>query len=201
MSDKKTMSFISFVHLIGHLCNVLLVEGKLKEDQLDLFFGDGLVNRFRLYSMNLIVPKGARYLQDVKPSSTFVGENGEVSNVTLDSYSPEQRSLNAKALAWEKVAGVTLSKGFTIYNGNIDIVFNNSFTFTPEEKARFLKGEEVQKMYLEGLYTFLGLWFATPKKEEGQKKAQFKLHWTEVPTSDPYYILTIKGLTPRQQWR
>lgn len=201
MSDKKTMSFLNFVHLIGHLCNTLLVQGGLKEEQVDFFFGDGLVNRFRLYSMNLIVPRNARYLQDVKPSTTFVGETGQVSTITRDSYTDEQRSLNAKALAWEKICGVTLSKGFTIYNGNVDIVFNNTFTFTPEEKARFLNGEEVKAMHLEGLYTFLGLWFATPKKEEGQKKAQFKLTWTEVPTTEPYYILTIKGLTPRQQWR
>lgn len=201
MSDKKTMPFTNFLYIVGSLCNAMMIEGKLSEGQLDTFFGDSLVNRFRLYSMNLIVPKGSRYLQDTKPSTTFVGNNGEVSKVTLDSYSQEQRSLNAKALAWEKVSGVTLSKGFMMYNANIDIVFNNSFTFTPEEKASFLKGEEVKGLYLEGLYTFLGLWFATPKKEEGQKKAQFKLNWTEVPTSDPYFILTIKGLTPRQQWR
>ena len=199
MSDmtKKAQPWETFVRVIGHVASSMLMtaKGNLPEELIDICFGESLINRFMQFALIASLADSDRYISDKAKKVKFTDEKG---NTKGFGYTDEDKLLNEKALAWEPLTSVIVEDGFLIYGGNVELRFN--IFFKDVEKGCFQKGEKVHDVTLDGLNLFLSTWFTKPRDKDG-KYTNHPLTWTFVPAAEDFYVLSVKGLTPRQRYR
>lgn len=199
MSDmtKKAQPWETFVRVIGHVASSMLMtaKGNLPEELIDICFGESLINRFMQFALLASLADSDRYISDRSKKVKFIDADG---NTKGFGWKDEDRKMNEEALAWESLTSVIVEDGFLIYGGNVELRFN--IFFKEHEKICFQKGEEVHDVTLNGLNLFLSTWFTKPRDKDG-KYTNHALTWTHVPVAEDFYVLSVKGLTPRQRYK
>ena len=199
MSDttKKAQPWDHFIKVVAHVASSMLMttKGNLPASIITICFGEQLLNKFMHLAFVENSHPDVRYIRDKRKTVKFTDKEGATKGF---GHTDHDKKLNEMALAWESVTSVIVEDGFLIYGGNVELRFN--LFFKEHEKVAFKKGEEVHNLTLGGLNLFLNTWFAKQKDKEG-KTINHVLSWTHVPAAEDFFVLSVKGLTPRQQYK
>ena len=194
MSDttKKAQPWDHFIKVVAHVASSMLMstKGNLSGDIIAICFGEQLLNKFMHLAFVENSHHDVRYIRDKQKTVKFTDKEG---NTKGFGHTDDDKKLNARALAWEKIAKVIVDDGFLIYGGKVELRF--SLFFTVDQRTSFEGGEEVHGVTLGGLNRFLSTWFSKSKEKD------FNYVWTHVPLEESYWVLSIGGLTPRQKYK